>query len=100
MGRKTAANKAKQMAASADSVVEERKRKAEELEKRRQRDVVISPLTLDGNTLIKRYAYMWGRETKGHKVLVVLPDSPKEKTPSDSYRFFCMYFYCGLSPLL
>ena len=41
---------------------------------------------------------MWGRETKGHRAPQVLPDSPKEKKPSDSYHFFCAYFYCGLAP--
>ena len=51
---------------------------------------------MDGNTLITRYAFIWGRETRnGHGAPAVLPEGAK--VPSDSYRIFYAYFLCGLS---
>src|SRR4051812_24523550 len=39
---------------------------------------------------------MWGSDTKDHKAPVVLPEG--DKVPSDSYPFFCTYYFYGLVP--
>ena len=75
---------------------EEKRKALEELEKWRRENAIFLPSSLDGNELIKRYVYMWGRDTKDHKAPVVLPKGDKD--PADSYPFFCTYFYYGLVP--
>lgn len=66
------------------------KKRAAELDKKQRGDVVFFPSNLDGDALVARYGYLWGREVpKGHgawrnKVLV-----EGKKDPSDSYQFFC-----------
>lgn len=80
-----------------DAAAEGKKKRAAELDRKRREDVVFFPLNLDSNTLTVKYAYMWGRAVpKGHGAPVVLPEG--DEVPPNSYRFFCAYFLCGLSP--
>ena len=85
MAPKRADAAGKKPAKPLDSKEEEKKKALEELEKRRRENAIFSPCSLDANELIRRYAYMWGRDTKDHKVPVVLPEGDKD--PSDSYPF-------------
>ena len=96
MAPKKADTVGKKPAKPVDPKAKKKKKELEELEKQRRENVVFSPPALDENTLIERYAYMWGQDTKDQKAPVVLP--AKGKTPSDSYPFFCAYFYCRLVP--
>ena len=96
MAPKKADAPGKKPAKPVDPKAEKKKKELEELEKRRRENMVFSQPAVDENTLIERYAYMWGRDTKDHDAPVVLPAGGK--TPSDLYPFFCAYFYCGLVP--
>jgi hypothetical protein len=96
MAPKKVDTEGKKSAKPADPKAEKRKADLELLEQRRRDNVIFTPLTLDKNTLIERYAYMWGRDTKDHKAAVVLPAD--DRVPGDAYPFFCAYFYCGLVP--
>ena len=75
--------KGKRVATAKDAAAEGRKKRTEELDRKRQEDVFFFLSNLDGPTLIARYAYMWGRETKdGHGAPEVYPEGTK--IPSNS----------------
>ena len=59
--------------------------------------VVFDPVLTESD-LVKRYAFMWGKEMKAQSASHVLPGSTKSNT--SKYRFFVAYFYCGFCPPL
>jgi hypothetical protein len=61
-----------------------------------ERENVVFPPTLKVDELTAKCSYMWGRETKDHGAVLVLPASCPATT--DKFPFFVAYLYCGLVP--
>ena len=88
MWQKTGTTKGKRAAAAKDVAAEGRKKRAEELDRKRQDDVVFFLLNLGGNTMIAKYENVWGWEvSKGQGAPVVLPEGAN--MPSDLARACC-----------